>query len=83
VELHRVRHVVVVASSLNFTHAVKQCNVSPPALPKGVQRLEQALGGQPIRREPQPTGLTDLGREVPRMLERTLAPASTHREDRR
>ena len=42
------------------------------ALIKGVQRLEQELGGQSIYREHQLTQLTDLGKEVLPMLERTL-----------
>jgi len=53
-------------------------NVTQPVLTNGVQKLEQKLGGQLIYRERQPTQLTDLGKEVPRMLERTLASAQSH-----
>ncbi|QOZ28438.1 LysR family transcriptional regulator [Bradyrhizobium sp. CCBAU 51753] len=74
-ELHQVRYFLAVASTLNFTRAAEQCNVTQPALTKGVQKLEQELGGQLIYRERQLTHLTDLGREVLPMLEHTLASA--------
>src|SRR4051794_16672935 len=78
-ELHQVRYFLAVASTLNFTRAAEQCNVTQPALTKGVQKLEQELGGQLIHRERQLTQLTDLGKEVLPMLERTLASAETVR----
>ena len=78
-ELHQVRYFLAVASTLNFTRAAEQCNVTQPALTKGVQRLEQELGGQLIYRERQLTQLTDLGKEVLPMLERTLASAEAVR----
>src|SRR6476619_6787560 len=72
-ELHQVRYFLAVASTLNFTRAAEQCNVTQPALTKAVQKLEQELGGQLIYRERQLTQLTELGKEVLPMLERTLA----------
>ncbi|MBR0716543.1 LysR family transcriptional regulator [Bradyrhizobium liaoningense] len=72
-ELHQVRYFLVVASALNLTRAVEMCNVTQPALTKGVQKLEQELGGQLIYRERQLTHLTDLGKAVLPMLERALA----------
>src|SRR4051812_15729465 len=78
-ELHQVRYFLAVASTLNFTRAAEQCNVTQPALTKGVQKLEQELGGQLIHRERQLTQLTDLGKEVLPMLERTLASAEAVR----
>ncbi|RXH24166.1 LysR family transcriptional regulator [Bradyrhizobium nanningense] len=78
-ELYQVRYFLAVASTLNFTRAAEQCNVTQPALTKGVQKLEQELGGQLIFRERQLTQLTDLGKEVLPMLERTLASAETAR----
>src|SRR6516165_3071014 len=74
-ELHQVRYFLAVASTLNFTRAAEQCNVTQPALTKGVQKL----GGQLIYRERQLTQLTDLGKEVLPMLERTLASAKAVR----
>jgi len=72
-ELHQVRYFLAVASTLNFTRAAEICNVTQPALTKGVQKLEQELGGQLIYRERQLTHLTDLGKTVLPMLERALA----------
>jgi DNA-binding transcriptional LysR family regulator len=72
-ELHQVRYFLAVANTLNFTRAAEICNVTQPALTKGVQKLEQALGGQLICRERQLTHLTDLGKAVLPMLERALA----------
>ncbi|GGC76350.1 LysR family transcriptional regulator [Chelatococcus reniformis] len=82
-ELHQVRYFLAVASTLNFTRAAEQCNVTQPALTKGVQKLEQELGGQLIYRERQLTQLTDLGKEVLPMLERTLASAEAVRRKAR
>src|SRR6201987_3705271 len=78
-EFHQVRYFLALAATLNFTRAAEQCNVTQPALTKGVQKLEQELGGQLIYRERQLTQLTDLGKEVLPMLERTLASAETVR----
>jgi DNA-binding transcriptional LysR family regulator len=78
-ELHQVRYFLAVASRLNFTRAAEQCNVTQPALTKGVQKLEQELGGQLIYRERQLTQLTDLGKEVLPILARTLASAEAVR----
>ena len=78
-ELHQVRYFLAVATTLNFTRAAEQCNVTQPALTKSVQKLEQELGGQLIYRERQLTQLTDLGKEVLPMLERTLASAEAVR----
>jgi DNA-binding transcriptional LysR family regulator len=72
-ELHQVRYFLAVARTLNFTRAAEMCNVTQPALTKGVQKLEQELGGQLIYRERQLTHLTDLGKAVLPMLERALA----------
>jgi DNA-binding transcriptional LysR family regulator len=75
--LGAISFIHAVATTLNFTRAAEQCNVTQPALTKGVQKLEQELGGQLIYRERQLTQLTDLGKEVLPMLERTLASAET------
>lgn len=72
-ELHQVRYFLALANTLNFTRAAEMCNVTQPALTKGVQKLEQELGGQLIYRERQLTHLTDLGKAVLPMLERAIA----------
>jgi DNA-binding transcriptional LysR family regulator len=78
-ELHQVRYFLALANTLNFTRAAAQCNVTQPALTRGVQKLEEELGGLLIYRERQLTQLTDLGKEVLPMLERTLASADAVR----
>jgi DNA-binding transcriptional LysR family regulator len=78
-ELHQVRYFLAVVKTLNFTKAAEHCNVTQPALTKGIQKLEQELGGELILRERQLTQLTDLGKTVLPMLERTLAAAEAVR----
>ncbi|CAN7754029.1 LysR family transcriptional regulator [Rhizobium sp. LjRoot258] len=82
-ELHQVRYFLAVASTLNFTRAAEMCNVTQPALTKGVQKLEQELGGELIYRERQLTHLTDLGKAVLPMLERALASTEAVRRQAR
>ncbi len=72
-ELHQVRYFLAVANTLNFTRAAEMCNVTQPALTKGVQKLELEFGAQLIYRERQLTHLTELGKAVLPMLEQTLA----------
>jgi DNA-binding transcriptional LysR family regulator len=69
-EFHQVRYFLALASTLNFTRAAELRNVTQPALAKGVQKLEQELGGELIYREPQLTQLTDHGKQVLPMFER-------------
>jgi len=78
-ELHQIRYFLALARSLNFTRAAEQCNVTQPALTKAVQKLEQELGGVLIHRERQLTQLTDLGKLVLPMLERTYTAAAAVR----
>jgi DNA-binding transcriptional LysR family regulator len=82
-ELHQVRYFLAVASTLNFTRAAEMCNVTQPALTKGVQKLEQELGGELIFRERQLTHLTDLGKAVLPMLEKALASTEAVRRQAR
>lgn len=61
-ELHEIRYFLAVARTLNFTRAAELCNVSQPALTRGIQKLEAELGGMLVARERQNTHLTELGR---------------------
>lgn len=72
-EIHQVRYFVALAGLMNFTRAAEQCNVTQPALTKAIQKLEYELGGQLVFRERQLTQLTDLGKLMLPMLERTLS----------
>lgn len=78
-ELHQVRYFLAVAKTLNFTRAAEHCSVTQPALTKAVQKLEHELGGPLLLRERNLTQLTDLGKQVLPMLERTLASAEAVR----
>jgi DNA-binding transcriptional LysR family regulator len=60
-EMQQIRYFVVVAETLNFTHAAERCNVSQPSLTRAIQLLELELGGELIRRERSLTHLTELG----------------------
>jgi DNA-binding transcriptional LysR family regulator len=60
-EMHQVRYFLAVAQKLNFSRAAEECNVSQPALSRGVQQLEGELGGPLFHRERQLTHLTELG----------------------
>jgi DNA-binding transcriptional LysR family regulator len=83
VELHQVRYFLALARSLNFTRAAEHCNVTQPALTKAMQKLEHELGGALIYRERELTQLTDLGKLVLPMIERTLSAAEAVRVNAR
>jgi DNA-binding transcriptional LysR family regulator len=74
-ELHQIRYFLAVAETLNFTRAAEQSNVTQPALTKAVQKLEYELGGPLLLRERNLTQLTDLGKQVLPLLQRTFASA--------
>jgi DNA-binding transcriptional LysR family regulator len=74
-ELQQVRYFLALAHTRNFTRAAEQCNVTQPALTKGIRRLEHELGGELFFRERHLTQLTDLGKELLPMLERTSVSA--------
>jgi DNA-binding transcriptional LysR family regulator len=82
-EFHQVRYFVALSKSLNFTRAAEVCNVTQPALTKAIQKLEYELGGELVFRERLLTQLTDLGKLVLPMLEKTLAAADTVKSDAR
>jgi LysR family transcriptional regulator, hydrogen peroxide-inducible genes activator len=60
-DLHHIRYFLAVASTLNFTKAASNSNVSQPALSRAIQQLEREVGGLLFRRERNFTHLTDLG----------------------
>lgn len=74
-EMHQVRYFLAVARVLNFTRAADECNVTQPSLTRAVQKLEDELGGLLFRRERALTHLTDLGRQMLPLLERTYEAA--------
>jgi DNA-binding transcriptional LysR family regulator len=80
VQLQHVRYFLTLAQTFNFTRAAEQCNVTQPALTKALQKLEHELGGNLVHRERRLTQLTDLGKLVLPMLQRTVDAADTARK---
>lgn len=76
-ELHQIRYFLAVCKTLNFTRAADKCHVTQPALSRAIQKLEQEMGGQLLRRERSLTHLTELGRLLKPHLEQVLAEAET------
>jgi DNA-binding transcriptional LysR family regulator len=81
VDLVQIRYFLALGRTLNFTRAAEQCNVTQPALTRSIQRLEEELGGPLILRERNLTQLTDLGRAMLPLLERTAAAADAVRTE--
>src|ERR1700754_3787134 len=71
-EMHQIRYFLAVCSTLNFTRAAAQCDVTQPALTRAIQKLEEEMGGLLFRRERKLTHLTDLGNLVRPQLEAIL-----------
>lgn len=63
-ELSQVRYVLAAAETLNFTRAAERCNVSQPALTKGVKTLEAELAAPIFTREGKRIRLSDFGRSI-------------------
>jgi DNA-binding transcriptional LysR family regulator len=80
VQLQHVRYFLTLAQTFNFTRAAEQHNVGQPALTKALRILEHELGGDLVHREGRLTQLTDLGKLVLPMLQRTVDAADTARK---
>ena len=78
-DLVQIRYFLVLAETLNFTRAAERCHVTQPALTRAVQRLEDELGGPLLLRERSLTQLTELGRVMLPLLERSYAAAEEAR----
>ncbi len=61
-QLYQIRYFLAVSETLNFTRAAELCNVSQPALTKAIQRLEEEMGAELIRREGRRSHLTTAGK---------------------
>lgn len=83
-DLTQIRYFLAVARTLNFTRAAADCGVTQPALSRGIQRLEEVLGGPLILRERSLTQLTEFGRTMLPLLQQTYdaAEAVRHRAER-
>jgi DNA-binding transcriptional LysR family regulator len=79
VELYQVRYFLALSETLNFTRAAERCHVTQPALTRAIQKLEEELGGQLIRRERNLSHLTDFGRLMRPHLEQIVTDTATAR----
>jgi DNA-binding transcriptional LysR family regulator len=61
-EMHQIRYFLAVCETFNFTRAAERCNVSQPALTRGIKALEGEFAGPLFNRERNQTNLTELGR---------------------
>lgn len=69
-ELHQIQYFIALAEELNFTRAAERCGVSQPSLTRAIQRLEEELGAQLVRRERNRTHLTEVGKRIrPRLVQ--------------
>lgn len=71
-ELQQIRCFLALAETLNFTRAAERCGVSQPSLSRAVQKLEEEVGGNLIRRERNRTHLTELGLIMRPRLQQSL-----------
>ncbi|HZZ90879.1 MAG TPA: LysR family transcriptional regulator [Caulobacteraceae bacterium] len=75
--MQQVRYFLSLASTLNFTRAAEQCNVTQPALTRAIKGLEEELGGELIRREGRLSHLTELGQRMLPLLQQCYEGAAS------
>lgn len=78
-DLTQIRYFLALARTLNFTRAAAQCDVTQPALSRGIQRLEETLGAPLVLRERSLTQLTEFGRAMLPLLQQTHDAAAAAR----
>jgi DNA-binding transcriptional LysR family regulator len=78
-EMAQIRYVLAAAKHLNFTRAATDCNVTQPALTKGIKALEQELGATLFHREGRRILLSDFGRSMLPHLQHIAEEAETAR----
>lgn len=76
-EMQQVRYFLALSTTLNFTRAAEECNVSQPALTRSIKQLEDEFGGELIRRERSHSHLTELGRRMLPLLQQCYDAAVT------
>jgi DNA-binding transcriptional LysR family regulator len=78
-EMAQIRYVLAAAKHLNFTRASADCNVTQPALTKGIKALEQELGAPLFHREGRRILISDFGRSMLPHLQHIADEADTAR----
>ncbi len=79
-EMSQIRYVLAAARTLNFTKAAEECDVSQPALTKGIKALEGELGASVFHREGRRILLSEFGRSMIPHLEQILEETEATRE---
>jgi DNA-binding transcriptional LysR family regulator len=69
-QLVQIRYFLAACQTANFSQAAKLCAVTQPALTRGIQALEQEMGGVFFRREHYRTKLTPFGQVMRTHFER-------------
>ncbi|MDU8911158.1 LysR family transcriptional regulator [Aestuariicoccus sp. MJ-SS9] len=77
--MSQIRYVLATAQHLNFTKAAQECDVSQPALTKGIKALEKELGAEVFHREGRRILLSEFGRSMLPHLEHILDEAAATR----
>ncbi len=75
----QIRYVLAAARHLNFTRAAAECNVTQPALTKGIKALEQELGADLFHREGRRILLSAFGNSMLPHLQHIADEADTAR----
>jgi DNA-binding transcriptional LysR family regulator len=78
-EMAQVRYVLAAAKHLNFTRAAADCNVTQPALTKGIKSLEAELGAPLFHREGHRILISEFGRTMLPHLQHIIDEADTAR----
>ena len=63
-EMSQIRYVLAAARLLNFTRAASECNVTQPALTKGIKTLEDEFVAPLFHREAKRILVSDFGRSM-------------------
>lgn len=83
-EMSQIRYFIAVSETLNFTRAAERCCISQPALTKGIQKLENSIGGELVYRTKNSVALSFLGRSLlPKFIKIINDAKSTKNEARR
>jgi DNA-binding transcriptional LysR family regulator len=78
-EMHQIRYTIAAADHLNFTRAAASCDVSQPALTKGIKALEKELGAPLFHREGRRIMVSEFGRSMLPHLRQIMAEAEAAR----
>lgn len=70
--LHEIKNFLVLAETLHFGRASQACNLSPSALTRSVQRMEEAVGEPLFIRDNRSVRLTEAGEKFRSFATQTL-----------